>query len=385
MLRHMHRRHEIHFVATADPAYPEGPERSSEYCRRAYPLEHRVPPKNSAAFLIQLARGLTSPVPLAVSRFHSPRFGDILAKLIRENRFDRAVIDFLVPASYFPDVSRGVLFQHNVETLIWRRRAQHARDPLRKLYFQRQAELMYRFERDICRRVGHTVTVSANDAEQIRNMFGVMNVSRIPTGVNVEYFSPPPAVSPIADLVFIGSMDWQPNVDGIIWFVKQVLPRIRRRKPGCTLAIVGRTPPPHIARLAARDPGICVTGTVPDVRGYLWGSTVSVVPLRIGGGTRLKIYESMAAKVPVVSTSVGAEGLDIDPPNDIYITDSPEDFAARCLDLLEDAGARKRLAEEGWQRVTSRFSWDKVARRFEEILEAAPGLDGAPLEAIARR
>ena len=133
-------------------------------------------------------------------------------------------------------------------------------------------------------------------------MFGVSNVAAIPTGVDLDYFQPQ-SVEPVADLVFIGSMDWRPNDDGVGWFAREILPLIRKQRPDCTVAIVGRNPSAEMKALA--DDKVRVTGTVPDVRPYLWGSKISIVPLRIGGGTRLKIYESMAAKTPVISTLLG--------------------------------------------------------------------------------
>jgi polysaccharide biosynthesis protein PslH len=112
----------------------------------------------------------------------------------------------------------------------------------------------------------------------------------------------------------------------------------------------------------------------PDVRPYLWSSAVSVVPLRIGGGTRLKIYEAMAARIPVVSTAIGAEGLTIHPPDDIRIADTPQDFANRCLELLSDSAERQRVAATAWEMVDGNFSWERVARRFEEVLVTGPGM-----------
>jgi glycosyltransferase involved in cell wall biosynthesis len=167
-------------------------------------------------------------------------------------------------------------------------------------------------------------------------------------------------------------MDWLPNVDGVLYFVREILPFIRKNRPGATLAIVGRTPPPKITQLAAEDPGIQVTGTVADIRPYLWSSAVSIVPLRIGGGTRLKIYEAMAAKIPVVSTTIGAEGLSVNPPRDIRIADSPEHFASHCLELLDSPETRARLSQTAWETVNSNFSWEHVARCFERIMKNGP-------------
>jgi glycosyltransferase involved in cell wall biosynthesis len=149
------------------------------------------------------------------------------------------------------------------------------------------------------------------------------------------------------------------------YFVREVLPFIHARRPECTLAVVGREPGPEIRGWAERDARIRVTGTVPDVRPHLWGSKVSIVPLRIGGGTRLKIYEAMAARTAVVATTIGAEGLDISSPEHFRRADTPATFAKACLDLLADVGERERMVQSAWRLVNSAFSWDYVADCFE--------------------
>jgi glycosyltransferase involved in cell wall biosynthesis len=166
-------------------------------------------------------------------------------------------------------------------------------------------------------------------------------------------------------------MDWAPNIDGIEWFEREVLPSILERKPGCTIAIVGRTPPRSIQEFAERHPGIQVTGTVPDVRPWLWGSKVSIVPLRVGGGTRLKIFEAMAAGVPVISTTIGAEGLGAVDGDTIRLADSPEKFAEACLALLDDAAERERLRDRALDMITRLYSWEAVAGAFERSLAMA--------------
>jgi glycosyltransferase involved in cell wall biosynthesis len=163
-------------------------------------------------------------------------------------------------------------------------------------------------------------------------------------------------------------------VDGVLHFVREILPFIRKQRPAATLTIVGRTPPPKIIQLGVEDPAIQVTGTVPDIRPYLWSSAVSVVPLRIGGGTRLKIYEAMAAQIPVVSTAIGAEGLSVNPPQDIRIADTPQHFASHCLELLASRELRDQVSRSAWQMVNANFSWEQVARCFETIMESAPRL-----------
>ena len=377
MLRHLHCRHEIHYVSIANPALPEGPARAHEYSTKSYPFPYRIPDKTSRAFWVQLFQGLFSPTPVAVSRFNPPGMREFLENLIRKERFECAVVDHLAPTSYFPDLPHAIFFQHNVETVIWRRHVEHASGPFRRWYFGLQADRMFDYERRVSLASGHIVAVSRTDADQMRRLFGVTRVSEIPTGVNIEYFLPPekkPAGG--ADLVFVGSMDWLPNVDGVMYFVREVLPLIHQRRPETTLAIVGRTPPAKVTDLAAEDPHIRVTGTVPDIRPWLWGSAVSIVPLRIGGGTRLKIYEAMAAKIPVVSTTIGAEGLTVNPPADIRIADTSEDFAAQCLELLASREERLRLATAAWDMVNAHFSWEHVSRCFEQIMIDGPRMIG---------
>jgi len=368
MLRYLHQWHEIHYVAIADPAHPEGPARAGEYSFRAYPFSHAVADKRSPAFVLEVIKGLFSSLPLAMQRYSSAALGDQLRVLMARERFDRAVVDHLTPGSYFPHLEQSLLFQHNVETIIWRRHAEQASDPIRRLYFGQQAQRMFEFERRVCQASGHIVAVSATDARRMRELFGVTRVSEIPTGVNLEYYTPTGPVAPSADMVFIGSMDWLANIDGVTYFVNDVLPLIRRRRPDATFAVVGRNPGKDVLAMAQRDPGIRVTGTVPDIRPYLWGAGVSVVPLRIGGGTRLKVYESMAARVPQVSTMVGAEGLDFEPGVNIAIADTAEAFAEECLRMLEDRDRATRMATAAWQMVADRFSWEQVARTFNRIM-----------------
>jgi glycosyltransferase involved in cell wall biosynthesis len=306
-------------------------------------------------------------------RWESAAMRDRLADLLREQRFDAIVCDFIFPGWSLGDaIERAVLFEHNVETMIWRRHAEHASDPLRRFYFQLQARRMFAQEQRLCRRARHVVAVSPVDAEMFRDLFGIKKVSTVATGVDVDYFRPVAPVSPQFDIVFVGSMDWMPNQDAVRFFVETILPLVRRAIPECRIGIVGRTPPDDLIGLGRRDERVTFTGTVPDVRPFLWGAKLSIVPLRIGGGTRLKIYESMAAGTPVVSTSIGAEGLDVTHGENIRLADTPESFAAACVDLIGNSDERARLAAAAQELVTSRFSWDAVTEHFEQILIENP-------------
>ena len=366
-LRRLHLKHEVHYVAFEDPAQPEGLARSSEYCAKAYPVAHRVADKTSPAFALQLIAGLFSRLPVAVSRYRSAAMRRQVETLLGQHKFDSVVCDFLFPALNIPRLDACVLFQHNVESMIWKRYVDHAAGA-KKLYFALQAKRMLAYEGAVCRSVRNVIAVSEADADTMRRIYGIGRAYPTPTGVDLDFFARPDAIEKLADLVFLGSMDWMPNIDGAVWFVREVLPLIRRRRPDCTLAIAGRLPSAEVTRLAQSDTRIKVTGTIPDVRPWLFGSLVSIVPLRVGGGTRLKIYEAMAAKAPVVSTAIGAEGLDVTDGENIYIADSPELFAERCLALLDSAAERERLSAAAWNLVASKYSWDVVTRSMERLL-----------------
>jgi len=366
-IKRLHARHEVHYVAYDNPAQPEGLQRAHEYCTHVYPLTLDVPPRRSLKFGGQLLANLFSPLPLSITRYFSPAMRDQIAKLVNTISFDSMVCDFLTPAPNFPDMSKVVLFQHNVETMIWRRHVEQSPDPLRKRYFQMQADRMFNCERDMCRAAGRVIAVSPQDAVMMKKMFDVESLS-VPTGVDLDYFRRPADAAQKADLVFVGSMDWLPNSNGVNYFVSEVMQLVWQQKPDCTLAIVGRAPAPDVLALAQKDSRITVTGTVPDVRPWMWGASVAVVPLRIGGGTRLKIYEAMAAGTPTVSTTIGAEGLDVTHPGNIRLADTSETFANECLTLLTNPEQREAVAAAALHLVTSRYSWDAVTNDFEKLL-----------------
>lgn len=366
MLREVHKRHEVHYVAFDDPNNPEGLARSSEYSTKAYPVQHRVVSKRSPEFALQLAAGLFDNYPVAGTRYRSQAMREQIARLLEGQTFDAKVCDFLVPSINIGSLNGWVLFQHNVESIIWERHAQTARTPLHRAYFRLQARRMFKWEKAACNAVSHVIAVSAIDEQLLRGRFGCRNVSAIGTGVDLEYFAPPVSKKLQFDFVFVGSMDWMPNVDGVEWFLREVFPIIRETKPDATIAIVGRNPPASVS--SRQGDGITITGTVPDVRPFFWQSAISIVPLRIGGGTRLKIFEAMAAGTPVVSTRVGAEGLPVQHGRTIQIADTASDFAAECLRLLQSPEERSHMAADGLQLVRANFSWERVTRDFEDVL-----------------
>jgi polysaccharide biosynthesis protein PslH len=367
-LKRLRQRHEIHFAALDLPQPGFGLQRTSEYCTKAYAVSHPVPRKSGPRYWAELASGPWTSMPVPMLRYRSLALLRLVELLTRREKFDAIVCDFLASAANIPQLGNAVLFQHNVESTTWKRHAEYASTPWHRAYCRGQYERMLRYEAEVCRAAKKIIAVSGADAATMHALYGATGVCSIPTGVDIEYFAPPNVAAPKQDLVFLGAMDWRPNIDGLNWFARSVLPLIRRRRPDCSLAVVGRSPTAQVRGLAQTDLHIHVTGTVDDVRPYLWESAVSIVPLRIGGGTRLKIYEAMAAKIPVVSTSIGAEGLDIHDGENIAIADSPPDFAQACLALLDDAEARRRMAATASEIIAACYSWEVVARKFEQFL-----------------
>lgn len=321
------------------------------------------------------ATRLFSPAPYAVTKFTARPVRRLVAQWDAARRFDVSVCDFLSASRNFPRRPRtpSVLFQHNVESLLWRRQADTERQPIKRLIFRLEAAKMARYERDTVRRFEHVIAVSETDCAAMADMTGPGRISVVSTGVDTTAFRPASRnMSPAPIVLFLGSMDWEPNIDGVQHFCEHMWPGIRAAVPEARLQIVGRNPAPAVRRLASD--GVEVIGTVPSVLEYLHRAAVVVVPIRIGGGTRLKIYEAMAAGKAVVSTTVGAEGLDVRHGRNILLADAPDAFTAAVTRVLRDASERLRL-EDAALDLASRYDWSAVAEQFEAVLRRVVATD----------
>jgi sugar transferase (PEP-CTERM/EpsH1 system associated) len=374
MLRALRREHRVTYLTLDDgSAAPDAAERAAEYSHDLVPVPFAPAPKGSARFYADLAANVLSPLPYAVARYRSPAMRAAVERAVARGDVDVVVCDFLAPSLNVPGGlgAPTVLFQHNVESVIWERHAQVAANPVKKLYMREQWRRMRRHEAAECRRFDHVVAVSPQDAEVFRRDFGVRSVSDVPTGVDTEYFRPSGAAARSPhELVFTGSMDWLPNEDAILWFAAEILPRVRARVPDATLTVVGRNPTGPVKALGGAN-GITVTGSVPDVRPFLERGAAFVVPIRIGGGTRLKIYEAMAMERAVVSTAVGAEGLPVRDGVDAVLADEPGAFADAVVALLTDPARAAAVGRAAAAMVRARFGWDAVTARFAADCEAA--------------
>lgn len=374
MLKHLKKYHDVTYLSLVNQEDSiESFERSYEYCDRLVTVPWSASQRLSAKFYRDLAFNFFSPLPFAIEKYRSPQMQRTIEREISQSDFDVVVCDFLVPSiNLTPDCATAtVLFQHNVESLIWQRHYQTQTSKIKKAFFHSQWQKMNRYEGKACRRFDAVVAVSVADREMMRGEFGLTEVYDVPTGVDTEYFTPRGFQSDPFNLVFTGSMDWMPNEDAIIYFAEEILPRINHSIPSVTLTVVGRNPSKRIQSLATTNPRIKITGRVDDVRPYIDRASAYIVPLRVGGGTRLKIYEAMAMRKPVISTSIGAEGLPLRDGEELLIADEAEDFAQAVIRALSDKMLSAKISERARKIVCERFGWNRAADEFSLICELA--------------
>lgn len=371
MLKCLKQDHDVTYLTFANPTdTPEATEKAGEYCHRLIRAPRRTSRKFSARFYFDVLMNLASPLPFVLKRYRSRAMQAAIERELSESVYDVVVCDFLVTSVNFqkrPDAT-WILFQHNVESLIWQRHFEVEKDKMKKIYFHNQWKKMFAYERAACNRFDAVVAVSQVERDIMRDGFGLARVYEVPTGINTDYFQPSgdETVQP-RNLVFTGSMDYMPNDDGIHYFVEQILPAVKRALPDVTLTVVGRNPHPGLVELSRSDPSITVTGRVDDVRPYIERAAAYIVPLRIGGGTRLKIYEAMAMGKAIVSTSIGAEGLPVRDGAEILLADTAEDFADSVIKVLTDEQLAGDLRMCAAAMVHEHFGWDRIADCFADI------------------
>ncbi len=375
MLKRLKRHHHITYMTLDDgTAEKDAYARAKEYCHELICVPVRTARNSSARFYAELLRNLLSTLPYAIERYRNKAMRRAIAEQSRAGQYDLLVSDFLVSAVNVPPrlPLPKVLFQHNVEAMIWRRRAENERHFAAKVYFALQWRRMVAFERRTCHAFDAVIGVSEQDCSIMRREYAVESIAAVPTGVDTDFFRPSGAFSPVSSkLVFTGSMDWMPNDDAVRFFIKEILPLVQTEVPEATLTVVGRDPSAALLNIARDHDKIIVTGRVDDVRPFIEEAACFIVPIRIGGGTRLKIYEAMAMEKPVVSTTVGAEGLPVSDGVDILLADDPREFAAAVVKLLRDENLAQAIGAKAAANVRGRFGWDRVAARFSELCERA--------------
>ncbi len=362
-------RHEVRFLA-----YGDEDSESFRYCAKSglipIAVPPQIPPKKGPAFYLRLLANLFSGLPYVVTSHYSEVYRNHLKAELEQKPADLVAAAWTPYAAFLSAVPKAktLITSHNIEADIWKRYYTTEKSFHKKWYIGIQAAKMGHFEKIVFRQADAVTAVSEADGQSIRKSGSKSAVEVIENGVDLDYFTVDQTHQDKSDrLVFTGSMDWRPNQDAAEFFVNDVFPLLRRKRPEIEAVFVGREPPDHITRLGD-TPGITITGTVDDIRPYIREAAVYIVPLRVGGGSRLKILEAFALEKPVVSTSVGAEGLIVTHDKDILLADSPEQFAAAVESLLNDRAQAKRLGAAGRELVVERYGWDQLATQLEQFL-----------------
>jgi sugar transferase (PEP-CTERM/EpsH1 system associated) len=332
-------------------------------------VNRTIPAKSGPRFYLRLAANLLSPLPYSVATHASRALRQALAELARKQRVDVWHCEWTPYAEMLRGITTGrrVVMAHNVESVIWQRYHETETNPLRRWYIGRQWRKFQRFERRVLGAVERAVAVSDTDAQRFRDDFGVSRVDVVENGVDTEYFQPQARRRDPGRLLFLGSLDWRPNLDGVNLLLERVFPAVRAAEPLASLCLVGRNPPEALRRQVAAMPGVELYGSVPDVRPYLADCGMLVVPLRIGGGSRLKILEALASGTPVVSTRIGAEGLCLEPGQDLTVVEDIDDLARALVQAIRHPEVIQAESERGREKVLELYDWDRLAERLEQV------------------
>ena len=336
-----------------------------------------VPPpnrkKSGVMFYWHLFANLFSRKPFIATNHYTSIFQDTLNNVLRTNNFDLIIAEWTPYAMYFKDLPadlseiKRIIVAHNIESMIWKRYLTNERNPVKRWYIGIQQRKLARFENDCFSWADGAIAVSADDAEKIKRMNNDIDVMVIENGVDTNYFKCLDNPVDKNTLVFTGSMDWRPNQDAVCYFIDEIFPTIKKENPQIRVYFVGRKPPAGIQRFGRID-GVTITGTVDDVRPYIDKASLIIVPIRIGGGTRLKILEAMAMEKTVISTSIGAEGLDVTNGENIIIADDPDNFAHAIIKQLGDPDASRRLGTNGRNLVEKYYDWQVLGKKYFEFI-----------------
>jgi polysaccharide biosynthesis protein PslH len=339
----------------------------------------RLVPQSGRYSPWNLLRGFVGPTPLSILNYYDAKVAGELHRLLRERSFDIVQIEGIHLAGYLPIIRSApshplvICDWHDVESDRMARYSEHAPNWLQDVYARRTAGLLRSAERKLLADCDAHVMVSDRDLQLLRAMAPQIKARVIENGVDVALYPAPPQSANEAgtSVVFVGSMDFHPNIDAAAYFAREVWPKIHAQALELQFVIVGSRPVAAVRELA-KLPGVVVTGTVEDVRPYYRNAMAAVAPLRIAGGTRLKILEAMAAGVPVVATRIGAEGLEIKSGQDFLLGDTPDEMAS-CVSLLYGSPAlRGQLCSRGRELVKARYDWaalgDSLYRMHQDLL-----------------
>jgi polysaccharide biosynthesis protein PslH len=374
-LRFLARRNRVTLVAPMfSPREQESIATLKQHCTEV----HAIPMTDtSTARMGRLATGALSGLPPIQSFYRSAEMARRVRELTAKKRFDVVQVEFSFLAHYLRAVSpacgaRTILSMHNVESLRFERELAVAAWNARRLVVLADRYLFPKWEQQAVRAADGLVAVSDLEAQWLRQVAPSTPIRIVNNGVDVDLYQPMPEVRPQQQIVFTGAMDYPPNIDAAVWFTQEIWPLVRARQPDLRFVIAGRKPTSQVQRLS-EVPGVIVTGELPDMKPHIAGSLALVVPLRSGGGTRLKILQAMAMGRPVVSTTLGAEGLEVRNGENILIADEPAAFVEALEKLAHTPRLGSYIGDAGRQLVLDRYDWQQCLQGLEDLYGSVLG------------
>jgi len=373
LIRRIARQHQVSVAGfLMRPDETDGVSHMQEFCHRveAVNLQRR----NKLARLPGLIRYVLAGIPFDFEFLHSDVLADRIRHLASSEDFDIVQIEQTRMALYLEALppgckSKTILVFHNVASQQYDRISRIGRTPAERIRARLHSLMLRRWEPSYAERFDRCIAMSEADRRLLIMANPRLRVDIVPNGVDTELYQPLSFEETQPVVLVIGSMSYPPNADGALWFCNDILPHIRRIFSKVQVWIVGISPPPEVVKLSGD--GVHVTGSVEDVLPYYERTSLSVIPLRAGGGTRLKILEAMALGRPVVSTSIGCEGLDLVDGQHLLIADDPEQFAEKTVRLLTDRALYQRIAAEARQLVVATHDWDVIARQLLDVYSKA--------------
>ena len=380
LLRELGRTHDVHLLAFHHPdELPPGEavQRSraelGKFCSAVEYFE-LWPKKSPAHKFFGLGLAAMHPAPFSVLAQRNRRLSQRIAELCRSDRTPQIIhLDTVALAPYAASCQGipTVLAHHNIESQLMQRRAEHERGALQRQYVELQALRLRRYEAQVCGRFPLNITVSDADAAMLGEICPGVRTVVIPNGVDTDYFRPRWG-SETPALVFTGGMNMFANRDAVEWFLGNVWPLVKSQVPAIRFYAIGQRPSPRVLEAAARDGCIHAPGHVPDVRPWVEKAAIYVVPMRVGGGTRLKVVDAMAQGKAIVSTTLGAEGIEGQDGVHFVLADEARDFADRIIELIGRPDERRRLGEAARTRAESHYGWrplgDRLGDAYAEVI-----------------
>jgi sugar transferase (PEP-CTERM/EpsH1 system associated) len=374
-------RHQVHLLSFGEPAQCQGTP-LDDLCDSVHVVR---PPQRSTG---QRLKGLvTSRLPDMAQRLPSVEFQDALSNIWQREDPDVIEVEGIELAQYLFQVADGrqagqrpllIFDEHNAEYVLQQRAFEtDVRQPRRWVaaaYSVVQWQRLRCYESRACLAADRVVAVSDTDAEALQRLVPGLVPIVVPNGVDTDLYAQPVPTLPAdkqpgsRDLVFTAKMDFRPNIDAVLWFAEKVLPAIRQDMPDVRFWVVGKDPHPRLAPLA-EDPGVVITGWVDDVRPYIAGAAVYVIPLRIGGGTRLKVLEAMAMSKAIVSTTLGCEGFELESGRELVMADTPSEFAATVLNLLRNPDRGQQLGATARRFAEDNYDWRSIVPLLEQVYQ----------------